>query len=357
MFGADWDSYLKPPAVPVAAHRAKSAGAFAGQKDNIGKLCGILHPATIVCMGSGYLNDIPLDDMIAVNADIYFAEWIDGITQQAFHYDLVRQIADRFICLACQCSGDPTKYCRNYFVAERGLTAAAAADASADHCDNFLRAEDSECPSCANFSAGTFPRFFHADVTQGVAQNFAAQIPAILKRAGKPRQAFRYAIHASAQARGKALLPLPDHSVDFITSSMVASQFDFEPYGYFVHSLFLRFGREGVERNRDALNPLVESLRDSLFLAQIEGHCREMLRLVKPEGRIYFSIETLHSGGPAEPYFQAEVACKAMSIIGRYFYFDLETLPDIITPAHAAMVAGGRSVIQSWLLLPKSSRN
>ena len=89
-------------------------------EENIGKLCGILHPATIVCMGSGYLNDIPLDDMIAVNADIYFAEWIDGITQQAFHHDLVRQIADRFICLACQCSGDPAKYCKNYFVADRG---------------------------------------------------------------------------------------------------------------------------------------------------------------------------------------------------------------------------------------------
>jgi hypothetical protein len=177
----------------------------------------------------------------------------------------------------------------------------------------------------------------------------------MLQRANKPRQAFRYAIHASAQTHGNALLPLPDHSVDFITSSMVASQFDFEPYSYFIRNLFLRFGQQAIEQNLGTLDPLVESLRDNLFLSQMEGHCQEMLRLLKPEGRIYFSIETLHSHRASEPYFQAEVSCKAMSIIGRYFYFDLQTLPDIVTPAHTAMVAGGKSVIQSCLLLPKPS--
>lgn len=117
------------------------------------------------------------------------------------------------------------------------------------------------------------------------------------------------------------------------------------------------FGPEAVEHNLAALNTKVELLRDSLFLTQMEGHCREMLRLIKPEGRIYFSIEMLHSGGASQPYFQAEVSCRAMSIIGRHFYFDLQTLPEIVTPAHAAMVAGGRSLIHSWLLLSKSSRN
>lgn len=355
MPGLDWQSYLKPVAPSVAAHRARSAEAFACQKENIGKLCRILHPRTVVCMGAGYLNDIPVDDLIAIDADIYFAERIEGITQQAFHYDLVKQITDQFICLACKCCGDPHKYCKNYCVENPERPSLPDADQTIGHCDNFLRAEDNAWPSCANYAAGEFPRFLRADVTQGVAQHFATQVPAVLKRASKPRQALNYAIHACPQPRAEASLPLSEHSVDFITSSMVASQFDFEPYTYFIRNLFLHFGQQAIEQNIDALGSLLESLRDRLFLTQMEGHCGEMLRLLKPEGRIYFSIEVLHSGGVTEPYFQSEVACKAMSIIGRYFYFDLQTLPDIVTPAHAAMVAGGKSLIQSWLLFPKSS--
>jgi len=351
----DWDSYLKPPPMPVATQREKSAGAFAAQKENIGKVCSILHPGTIVCMGAGFLNDIPVDDFIAINADIYFAEWIDGITRRAFHYDLVKQIADRFICLACKCSGDPKKYCENYFVENRNSDAALSARRNNDHCDNFLPVENNAGPCCANYAAGEFPCFLQADVTQGVAQHFALQVPDILRRADKPRQAFGYAIHASSQPGTRALLPLSDHSIDFITSSMVASQFDFEPYTYFIRSLFRRFGQEAVEQNFGTLNPLAEALRDNLFLTQMEGHCQEMLRLLKPDGRIYFSIEMLHAGNSSDPYFLAEVSCKAMGIIGRYFYFDLQTLPEILTPTHTAMVAGGKSVIQSWLLLSKPS--
>jgi SAM-dependent methyltransferase len=224
---------------------------------------------------------------------------------------------------------------------------------NADHCEKFLRAETSTVPMCANYAPGGFPRFLHADVTQGIAEHFASQVPAILQRANKPQQAFRYAIQISAHPRAIASLPLPDHSVDFITSSMVASQFDFEPFSYFVRNLFLRFGQQAVEQNLDALNAHVETLRDNLFLSQVEGHCQEMLRLLKPGGRIYFSIEALHADRPTDPYFQPEVSCKAMGIIGRNFYFDLQTLPEIVVLARAAMVRGGESIIQSCLLLSK----
>jgi hypothetical protein len=42
-----------------------------------------------------------------------------------------------------------------------------------------------------------------------------------------------------------------------------------------------------------------------------------------------------------------------MGVTGRHFYFDLQTLPELVAPARAAMVRGGESVIQSCLLLPK----
>ena len=349
----DWESYLKPPELSVAAHRAKSAATFAGQKENIRKLCRLLHPRTVLCMGAGYLNDIPVGDLIADDADIYFAELIDGVTEQSFRHDLIGRTAERFACLVCKCSGDPQKYCKSYREEHRNFSFFARARPAADHCDNFRRAENDAVPLCANYVPGEFPRFFHADVTQGVAEHFAREVPAILQRAHKPQQAFRYAIQTSAQPHAEAPLPLADHSVDFITSSMVASQFDFEPYSYFIRNLFLQFGQQTVEQNLEAINAQVETLRDNLFLSQVEGHCREMLRLLKPGGRIYFSIETLHADRSSDPYFQPEASCKAMAVIGRHFYFDLQTLPEIMAPVRTAMVYGGESVIQSCLLVPK----
>lgn len=348
----DWEDYLRPADLAVAAHKAKSAATFAAQKENIRKLSRILKPRSVVCMGAGYLNDIPLDELIAADADIYFAEWIDGITERSFRHDLVRRIAGQLICFACKCSGDPRKYCKNYRGHGSGV-ALARADEAGNYCSNFLRADEGAVPLCRNFTAGDFPRYLRADVTRGIAEHFARQVPAMIRRARKPQQAFRYAIHASVHPRGDAPLPLADRSADFITSSLVASQFDFEPYNYFLRNLYLYFGREAVERNRKVLERMVETLRDDLFLTQVSGHCEEMLRLLKPDGRIYFSIESLHADHPGGPYFQSEMFCKAMEAVGRHFHFDLQTLPEMVAPARTPMVEGGESVIQSYLLVPK----
>jgi hypothetical protein len=350
----DWDGYLTPRECSVAEHRAKSASAFARQRENIRKLCRILRPRTVVCMGAGYLNDIPEDDFIAIGADLYFVDWMKGITEQAFQHDLVSRIENRFACLVCKCSGDPQKYCRNYRKLSNGLTFSRAEE-SGDYCENFLPAGENATPLCSNYSRGEFPHFVHADVTQGMAEHFAREVPAILQRAKNPRQAFHRAIQASERSGSNKLLPLADHSVDFITSSMVVSQFDFEPYTYFIRNLLLRFGNDLTGRHVDALETLEKNLRDNLFLAQVEGHCREMLRLLKPQGRIYLSIETLHKEKPSDPWFHVEVASTAMGVIGKHFYFDLESLPEIAVPECAAMVNGGASIINAHLLLPKGS--
>jgi len=344
----DWNSYLKPPDISPAEHKAVSGGAFALHRDIIGKLCRILRPRSVVCMGAGYLNDIPLDTFVAGDADIYLVEWIDGITEQAFRHDLVKNLENRFVCLVCQCTGDPKKYCRNYGDEPPSPLRTAKPQ---DHCENFVPTNGSAL--CGNYAPGEFPRFLHADVTGGVAGHFARQVGAILGRAQKPQHAFREAVHVSARARANAPLPLADGSIDFITSSMVASQFDFEPYTYFLHNLYLRFGREATERNIDAINAVAGALRDNLFLKQVEAHCREMARLLKPDGRVYFSIEALHRSPPSDHWFYAEIAGKALEIVARHFLFDLDTLPEIIAPARTDMVRG-TSIVHSYLLVPKA---
>src|SRR5688572_11457389 len=94
----DWKNYVRPADLAVAAHKARSAASFIAQKERIGRLCRALRPRSVVCMGAGYLNDIPLQDLIAINADVYFSEWIEGISEQSFRHDLVTLIADNFVC-------------------------------------------------------------------------------------------------------------------------------------------------------------------------------------------------------------------------------------------------------------------
>jgi SAM-dependent methyltransferase len=349
----DWEDYLKPPNISAAEHKATSAATFASQRENISKLCRILRPHSVACMGAGYLNDIPLETLVANNADIYLVERVDGITERSFQHDLVMQIEQRFVCLICQCFHDPKKYCQNHGNGSGRLAFFSRAPKRADHCENFVRAEAKTAPLCGNYAPAAFPRFLRADVTRGVAEHFARQVAVILRHAKKPQQALREAIHISARPRADALLPLADHSVDFVTSSMVASQFDFEPYTYFIRNLYLRFGQEAVERNTNALNALAETLRNNLFLTQVEAHCQEIARLLKPNGRVYFSIEALHKEQPSDHWFYAEITNKAMEIVARHFLFDLETLPEIIVPTRTEMVRGGTSIIHSYLLLLK----
>ena len=50
-----------------------------------------------------------------------------------------------------------------------------------------------------------------------------------------------------------------------------------------------------------------------------------------------------------------EVAGKALDVVARHFMFDLDTLPDIVLPIRTDMVRGGTSMVQSYLLVQKTS--
>jgi len=349
----DWDNYLKAPNVSAAEHKAISAASFAGQRETIGKLCRTLRPRSVLCMGAGFLNDIPLDSLIAENADIYLVDWVAGITEPSFRRDLISERDGRCTCLIAKCTADRKKYCAGY--AARDATPPSHLPASADTCGNFVRVDDAGGPSCASYEPAAFPRHLKADVTGGVADLFARQVPAIMRHAAKPQRALREAIQASARPRADAPLPLADHSIDFITSSMVVSQFDFEPYGYFVRNLYRHFGQDALARGGDALDTLAATLRTNLFLQQTDAHCREIARLLKPGGRAYFSIEVLHREQPLDHWFYVDAAGKALEIVARHFMFDLDTLPDIVNPERTDMVHSGTSIVQAYLLVRPSS--
>ena len=68
---------------------------------------------------------------------------------------------------------------------------------------------------------------------------------------------------------------------------------------------------------------------------------------------IYFSIETMHREQKTNPWFQVEIIPKTMEILGHYFFFDVETLPEVLNAQHVVMASKEESIIQSHVLIPK----
>jgi hypothetical protein len=223
-------------------------------------------------------------------------------------------------------------------------------------CDSF-QPDTENPPFCAAYVAGANPVFHKADVTQGRGADFAEGLPQLLAGMKTPRKSFSRALkRLSASKPGKAKksewgIELEDGSVDFITSAMVASQFDFEPFSYFICFILNKYGNDTVRGQANSLAQVETDLRNGLFRWLMEGHCLEMCRLLRPGGQIYFSAEMAYRQKGAAGWFQPETVPTMMELIGRYFQFDIR--PDLMTPDIAEDASGGASLIQSYVLQPK----
>ena len=97
----------------------------------------------------------------------------------------------------------------------------------------------------------------------------------------------------------------------------------------------------------------MELLRAELFKYQMEGHVREMYRIVNKErGRVYFSAELFRSLPEDDTFFLVHNMPNALDILSQYFSFDFQTIPVEHTLQNTAM-GDGVSIVQSYLLTPK----
>jgi hypothetical protein len=113
------------------------------------------------------------------------------------------------------------------------------------------------------------------------------------------------------------------------------------------------FGREAVLRKEKTLLPLMDRLRGEIFQTQVEGHVRELHRLVEKScGKVYFSVELFRTVPERDEFFLVQEIPKAMDAIGRYFLFDFEIIPPdkVLLRADAGE---GVSLVQSYFLTPK----
>lgn len=85
---------------------------------------------------------------------------------------------------------------------------------------------------CPTFDKGALPVTNCEDVTGGYAESFARRIGRTLQGVQSWRKAIERTVTLARKVRGTQRLSLPSGSVDLVTSSMVVSQFEHEPYQF-----------------------------------------------------------------------------------------------------------------------------
>ena len=342
-----WNDYRTLP--DAASHyrdcTSRCRPAFEHQRRNISKVLVATQPKTVAVLGAGVMNDVPYGDLLDLHAEVHLIDWLPGAPEAGLRHSLISEGAPgEFSCLYCRPGIDvPEDYCRSYCQPVSELRKV---------CDEFESTQDAPL-QCASFEKGARPITSCEDVTGGYAETFARQVGRTLRGAQSWRKAVERSVALARKVRGTQSLSLPSRSVDLVTSSMVVSQFEHEPYQFFVQAAEGLLGRP-TPREERALSKVVSRLRDTLVEGQLENHCAEIVRILKTGGYCYMSFELFQEHDLRGPWFLVESTHKAMGILGRRFAFDF----DILTPTETAeRFATGEtsSVVYSYVLRPRST--
>ena len=340
-----WEEYTHAPVSQeeFAQCRTVCGSALTEQRRLIQHLIEVLRPKQVAFLGSGYLNDIPTEVLFDEGRESYLVDWIAKVSEEGLRGSVIHQQEGTYQCLFCSCE-DPALSCKAF-----------DGDVATPNrvCGAFCPVRQPAL-CCDNYIPGEQPTFVTQDITAGRASRFAQRIGKLMSSCRTPEQAFRKAMQ---ECRNCACvfdaLPIAPDSLDFITSSMLVSQFDNEPYRYFSKLLELQFGREHILRKEKILTPLMEELRSALFKVQVDGHVSEIHRLVNKEhGKVYFSAELFCALSAADDYFLVHQMPHALEAMSKYFFFDFQLIPPE-TSFRNTQINAGRSVVQCYALTPK----
>ena len=341
-----WDDYL---AVPDAerAYGACHTGcgeAYVGLRGVIATLVRRTRPGTVACLGAGVLNDIPYDVLVAAGATIHLVDWLPGAIDSGIRRSIIgRGEQGRPVCAYCTLDDeDAGAYCRRFRPSR---------DPSARVCERYRPAPGASA-ACESFERGERPHVLEQDVTAGYATAFGRGIPAALHGVGTWKQAFRRACNAARQARrSRVPLGIADGRVDLVTTSMVMSQFDWEPYTYFSRHTAAIVGPPSAHEEH-SLRQAGESLRFELAVSQIERHCDEIARIMAPGGCCFAAFEIFQFDNDERGWFLVRETHQALGILGERFAFDHDILP----PEESAFrieAGDAPAVVQAFVLRHK----
>lgn len=319
---SSWDAYLHAPrlATEYAACRSACSSAFNAQRDQIRGVLETISPRTVACLGAGGLNDIPYRILIDAGVTLYLVDWIPDSIDYGIGFSIIdRSENGAPCCVYCEPAvACPQRYCRHFRMPAPSTTAV---------CDAFVPANVHGHLSCAAFERADEPRVLYEDVTAGYATAFARAVSAEEARFRSWGQALSRARRLASRARGQCReVAIPSDSVDLVTSSMVLSQFEHEPYTFFSTRVAARLGRpDSSEAER--LLPAVDELRSALLANQIERHLDEIHRILAPDGRCYLSFEMFH-GEEHGRWFSVPGMTHALDAIGKRFHFRFDIIPE-----------------------------
>ena len=247
-------------------------------------------------------------------------------------------------CVYCLCpEADARAYCRNY---RKSRTSAPGV------CDRFAP-DAGEPPTCLAFQKGDLPYVYRQDVTGGYASAFGRGVCGEVRTVTSWRQALRRAgALANRVKRQRTTMDIPDASVDLVTSSMVVSQFEHEPYGYFSKQAAAVLGPPAPGENK-RLRPALETLRSTLLANQIERHLDEIERILAPGGHCFMAFEMFHVEDGTGRWFLVKEMLGALAAIDRRFDFNFDILPQSDSVA-LFETPGGRSVVHRFVLEPRA---
>lgn len=343
--GIEWHEYIQAAANLSACRQSRNLfyQALGDQRAQIAELIEAIDPKRIGCLGAGYLNDIPLELLCEPNRTTYLVDWIPGVSVEGVRGSIISQEGGDYRCLFCS-HASPEQHCTAFRLDDHEPRTV---------CDAF-------CPvleptlHCEKYEPGPAPSFVTHDMTAGVAVAFAKRARVIVQKSRTPEEAFRRAAAACRTLRRvRDPIPIEDDSLDFITCSMVVSQFDAEPYKYFSMLLEHKFGREALLQHEEKLTEMMEELRSALFRIQMEAHVDELYRLVEKEhGVVYFSVELFRSIPRSPYYFLVHEIPRALDLIGRRFNFDIERIPPK-NALRSTPIGDATSIVQCYVLKPK----
>lgn len=327
-----WNDYLSlpdPEAVFDECHR-RYRGAFSRQREIIARIAEATRPKTVACLGAGLLNDIPYRRLVRAGATVHLVDWLPGIAQAG----VARSIIERGengdpACVYCVLGDDLARaHCRRF---------TPPASPAAGVCGQFRPAPEPPLV-CLSFDKGEQPGCHAEDATGGYAIAFAAEVRDRLDGARTWKKAFAGAATAAKAARRRYTpLSIADASVDLVTSSMLISQFEHEPYRYFSRQAAKRLGAPAPGEAR-RLAPAMDSLRTALIGDQIERHCDEIERILAPGGRCFMSFEVFQYSPAGGRWFLVEEMHAALARLARRFDFDFDLIgeADMVLRSHTA---------------------
>ena len=317
-----WQDYLKVPGGTAAycdCHR-RCQGAFARQREIIGSVLDRTNPKVVACLGAGILNDIPYRRMVRSGATIHLVDWLPGITDAGIDWSIIERDGHGAAhCIYCTLSEDRSRaYCRR-FAGDRGSGAAV--------CESFVAGKGIP-PLCTAFEKGNQPVCHTEDVTGGYASAFAERVLDAVAGAPSWKSAFGRAIAlANRVSRQRTNLGIADASVDLVTSSMLVSQFDHEPYDYFSRQVADVLGPPTAKEER-RLEPAAQKLRSTLRANQLDGHCDEIERILAPGGYCFMSFEMFVLDAGASCWTLVGEMHEALGSLARRFSFAFDILPE-----------------------------